>query len=299
MTDNMTISVIIPAYKEAEGVGEVVRRVRALPGAETWEIIVVDDGSPDGTAQAAEAAGARVVRHTYNLGNGASVKSGGLAASGDVLVFLDADGQHPPEEIPRLLALMPEYDMVVGARTRDSDVSRFRRLGNTALIALAQFLLGRKVGDLTSGFRAVKRERFLDYVHLFPQRYSYPTTITMALFSAGHFVAYVPMDSIRRRQTGQSDIKPFKDGLRFINIMLRMIMLFNPLKVMLPASAVIFLTGLTMGTYDVLVKNKLQQADLLCLLLGSLLFFFGYLADQVAQIRRDLHSLIKNALRDR
>lgn len=294
MSVELKVSVVIPAYNEAEGVGDVVRRVKAVPGAKDWEIIVVDDGSTDGTAVAAEAAGAQVVRHAYNLGNGASVKSGGFTASGDILVFLDADGQHPPEDIPKLLQYLPEHDMVVGARTQDCDVSRFRRAGNAALISLAKFLLGRDVKDLTSGFRAVKQRCFFDYAHLFPQRYSYPTTITMALFSAGHFVKYVPMDNICRRQKGVSDIRPIKDGLRFVNIMLRMIMLFNPLKILLPSAMILFSLGFFMGIYDVFLKNRLEQADLLCLLLGVSLFFFGYLADQVACIRREL---LTNALR--
>jgi glycosyltransferase involved in cell wall biosynthesis len=258
-----------------------------------YEILVVNDGSADDTARAAASAGARVISHPYNLGNGASVKTGAAAASGDVLVFLDADGQHPPEEIPRLLEHIGEYDMAVGARTHDSDVSRFRTVGNQMLIAVAQFLVGRRIDDLTSGFRAVKRECFEEFSHLFPQGYSYPTTITMALFSAGRFVKYVPMPSIGRRKGGVSNIQPFRDGLRFLFIMLRMIVLFNPFKVFLPLAGFFIVTGLANGLHDVWALHKITASSMLSLILGFFLLFFGIISDQLARTRRELHSILR------
>jgi glycosyltransferase involved in cell wall biosynthesis len=291
---NQRISVVIPAYNEAESIGPLLDRVRALPGADGWEIIVVDDGSRDDTAQVAESHGARVVRHRYNLGNGASVKSGGNAATGDVLVFLDGDGQHPPEAIPRLLEKMDEYDMAVGARTRDSNVSRFRSLGNRALVAVAQYLAGRTIDDLTSGFRAVKKTRFDEFSHLFPLRYSYPTTITMAMFAAGYFVAYVPMDEIGRRTTGSSNIRPFQDGVRFLNIILRIVVLFNPMKVFLPLALALFGLGGSIGAFDAVVNGRVEESTLLLLILGAFCLFFGLLADQISHVRRELHSLMKD-----
>ncbi|KAF5041006.1 Undecaprenyl-phosphate 4-deoxy-4-formamido-L-arabinose transferase [anaerobic digester metagenome] len=288
----MRVSIIIPAYNEADNVGDIVARIRAQPAAADWEIVVVDDGSADATADAAETAGARVVRHPYNLGNGASVKSGASAASGDVFVFMDADGQHRPEDIEKLLEPLGEFDMVVGARTGESDVSRFRALGNALLIRLAEFLVERRIDDLTSGFRAVKRECFEEFSHLFPQRYSYPTTITMALFSAGRFVKYVPMPGIRRRQGGVSGIQPFRDGFRFMAIMLRMIVLFNPMKIFLPLAVLAAVYGLANGLHDIFVLWKLTASTVLTIVLGAFLFFFGIVADQLSKVRRELHSLL-------
>ncbi|GFK94866.1 Undecaprenyl-phosphate 4-deoxy-4-formamido-L-arabinose transferase [Fundidesulfovibrio magnetotacticus] len=289
----MRVSIIIPAYNEAENIGGVVSRILSLEALRGYEVVVVDDGSADDTARAAEAAGARVVRHPYNLGNGASVKSGAAAANGDVFVFMDADGQHLPEDIPKLLEHVGDYDMVVGARTSESDVSRFRAFGNRVLIATAQFLVGRKIDDLTSGFRAVKRAAFEDFAHLFPQGYSYPTTITMALFSAGRFVKYVPLPTIRRRQGGASNIQPVRDGLRFLFIMLRMIMLFNPFKVFLPLAGLFLTLGLLNGLHDAWALQKITASSMLSLILGFFLLFFGIMTDQIARTRRELHAILR------
>ena len=293
MADEQRVSVIIPAYNEAEALGPVLDRIKALPGADQWEIIVVDDGSSDNTGEVAAAHGAKVIRHHYNLGNGASVRAGGSAATGDILVFLDADGQHPPEAIPRLLERMDDYDMAVGARTRESNVSRFRGLGNRALIAVAQYLVGRRIDDLTSGFRAVRKARFDEFAHLFPLRYSYPTTITLAMFSAGYFVTYVPVDEIARRTTGSSNIQPLRDGMRFLNIIFRIIVLFNPMKVFLPLAMLLFAVGTAMGAYDAILYVKLEQSTLLMLMLGAFCLFFGLLADQISHVRREMHALLK------
>lgn len=285
----MHISIVIPAFNEAASIGSLVRRIKDCDSTRDFEVVVVDDGSNDDTAAVAEAAGATVVRHPYNLGNGASVKSGAAAAAGDVLVFMDADGQHLPEDIPKLLAFIDEYDMVVGARTGDSDVSRLRAVGNYALIKVAEFLVDRKIQDLTSGFRAVKRERFEEFSHLFPQRYSYPTTITMALFSSGRFVKYVPLPSIRRRQAGLSNIQPLRDGLRFLVIMLRIIVLFNPLKIFLSLGAMVMILALINGALDLAMQWRLTASTVLMFTLCFFLFFFGVMADQIARMRREMH----------
>ncbi len=287
------ISVIIPAYNEAESIGGVLERIQALEGAGAWEIVVVDDGSSDNTAAVAEEKGARVVRHTYNLGNGASVRAGGAAATGDILVFMDGDGQHPPEEIPKLLEHIPAYDMVVGARTKQSEVSRFRTLGNRGLTAVGQYLSGHRIGDLTSGFRAVKKSRFDEFAHLFPLRYSYPTTITLAMFGAGYFVKYVPLPSIKRREQGTSNIQPFRDGVRFLQIILRIVILFNPMKVFLPVSLILFGVGGVIALHDILRYWRLEESSLLTIILGAFCLLFGMVADQVSHTRRELHSLVK------
>jgi len=283
---SIEVSVIIPAYNERQTIGDIVRRVRAV--LEQAEVIVVDDGSTDGTAEEAVNAGAKVISHPYNIGNGAAVKTGIRHASGEVLVFLDGDGQHPPEDIPQLLAEIDRYDMVIGARTRDSNVSAFRSLGNWGLILVANYLTGMKIPDLTSGFRAIKRERMREFLHLLPNTFSYPSTITIALLKAGYPVQWVPLSSIQKRQQGKSKIKPWRDGLRFVNIMLRVIMLFDPQKLFLPISLLMCLGGAALLLYDVIIFNNIQESAMLLLIVGVFTFLFGFLADQVAHIRREL-----------
>jgi glycosyltransferase involved in cell wall biosynthesis len=282
----MSITCVIPAYNEGEAIAPVVRRIlEVLPGA---EVVVVDDGSSDNTAAIAERAGARVLRQTYNLGNGAAVKAGILAASHETIVFLDADGQHPPEDVPKLLEYLGPYDMVVGARAKDANVSKFRRFGNWGLIKVAEHLTGHTIPDLTSGFRAMKRSKVLPFVHLFPQRYSYPTTITMCFLKSGHFVKFVPLSSIQRRQGGHSGIRPWRDGMRFINIMLRIIMLFDPQKIFAPLGGAFLALGLLIAAIQIATKWSVTGSAVLMSLAGLLILLFGLMADQIAAIRREL-----------
>ena len=283
---SVELSVIIPACNERESIGDIVRRVKAV--LDQAEVIVVDDGSTDGTAEQAASAGARVISHPYNIGNGAAVKTGVRHASGEVLVLLDGDGQHPPEDIPKLLAEIRKYDMVIGARTRDSNVLAFRSLGNWGLILVANYLTGTKIPDLTSGFRAIKRERMREFLHLLPNTFSYPATITIALLKSGYPVQWVPLSSIQKRQRGKSKIEPWRDGLRFINIMLRIIMLFDPQRIFLPASALFLVVGCGLVGYNLIVSGGIQESSMLLIIVGVFTFFFGLLADQVAHIRREL-----------
>src|SRR6476469_7668235 len=247
-----TLTIIIPAYNEGDAVGAVIAKTRALrPDA---EILVVDDGSKDNTAEAALAAGARVVRHPYNKGNGAAVKTGLRNARGEVVLLLDADGQHPPEDIERVLAGIGEYDLVVGARTRDSDSAWIRDLGNAIFNNLATYLSGRKIPDLTSGFRAMKRDHIMEFIHLLPNLYSYPTTSTLAFLKAGYNVQFVPIKA--RKGTGRSNTKIIRDGTRAVVIIMRMITLFAPMKIFLPISLVLFLLGLIYGLGNVFLAAE-------------------------------------------
>lgn len=290
MTSNtLTVSCIIPAYNEGKAIREVVSEIRAA--YPTFELIVVDDGSRDITAEVAEQAGAKVIRHTYNIGNGAAIKTGIRNATGDVIVMLDADGQHPPQEISRLLEHIGPYDMAVGARTSQSKVSKFRSFGNWGLIRIAEFLTGTEIPDLTSGFRAIKRDKVMEFIHLFPNQYSYPTTITMCMLKSGYFVKFVPMDSIRRRELGTSNIKPFRDGMKFINIMVRIIMLFDPQKVFLPLGSFCFALGIFIALVQILTKLAVTGSAVMMVLSGLLIILFGLVADQVAAIRREMSRL--------
>ena len=289
MSRPWSLSVIIPALNEAETIGGIVAGIRRLDEAD--EILVIDDGSSDRTAQIAEQAGATVIRHPYNIGNGASVKTGIREATGDVLLFMDGDGQHDPADIPRLLDRMNDYDMVVGARTKEAKVSAFRSLGNWGLIKVAEYLSGHSIPDLTSGFRAFHRNKILRFVHLLPNRYSYPTTSIMAFLHAGHTIHFEPLSTIRKRQADKSHIRPFKDGFRFINIILRVIMMFAPQKIFMPISAALLGSGGSLFGYNVIVQHNVNDTSIILLTVGTFTFVFGLLADQIAHIRRELGNL--------
>ncbi len=280
-----SVSVIVPAFNEAATIGQIVRRIKQA-GAD-YEVIVIDDGSEDDTANSARTAGATVIRNPYNLGNGASVKAGCLAASGDVIVMIDADGQHPPEAIPELVSHIGEYDMVVASRIRGSNTSPIRRFGNLMLNAIGSWVSGRRIADLTSGFRAIKRRHLLEYIHLFPTRYSYPTTITIAMIQGNHFVKFLPLPEIQRRLHGHSHVRPFQDFLRFLNIMARLVVVFSPQRFFLPLSAATAAAGLAIGIFQ-LVRFGAVLGSSLLLLISSLLFFcFGLVAEQIAALRRE------------
>ncbi|HWQ13080.1 MAG TPA: glycosyltransferase family 2 protein [Roseiflexaceae bacterium] len=281
-----SVSVVIPAFNEGPRVGAIVRAVRArLPEA---EIVVVDDASTDDTAAQAEAAGARVIRRPYNVGNGAGVKTGVRAASGEVVVVMDADGQHDPDDLPRLLSHVGPYDMVVATRVdRESQENTVRWLGNGAVNAFGSYLVGMPMRDLTSGYRAFKREVLLEFLHLLPNTFGWPNTSAMALAKAGYHIRFEPV-TMRKRQGGRSTQKLFKNGVRNILIMLRMVSLFAPLRVYFPVALVMF--GLSLLAYiaSVVVNGvwlKIPNATAALFVGGIVVFMFGLLAEQIAGLR--------------
>ena len=284
-----SVTVVIPAYNEEHGIAAVIARVReALPEA---EIMVVDDASSDATEAQAAAAGARVERHPANRGNGAAVKTGIRRATGEVVLLMDADGQMNPRYIPAILGGIADgYDMVVGARTRATQGDTLaRRLGNGALDALGAYLVETEVRDLTSGFRAMRRDVIREFIHLLPNRYSYPTTSTLALLKAGYGVGFVTIEG-QRRGGGQSGQKLLNNGVRFGLIILRMISLFSPLRVYFPIAVAMFLLGLTSWLLNMLVFDPTRGLYLpnsaLLLFVGSIIIFlFGLLAEQIAALR--------------
>lgn len=278
-----TLTIIIPAYNEGDAVGAVIAKARGIrPDA---EILVVDDGSKDNTAEAARAAGARVVRHPYNKGNGAAVKTGLRHAHGEVVLLLDADGQHPPEDIERVLGGIGEYDLVVGARTRDSESAWIRDFGNAIFNNLATYLSGRKIPDLTSGFRAMRRDYIMEFIHLLPNLYSYPTTSTLAFIKAGYNVQFVPIKA--RKGTGRSNTKILRDGTRAVVIILRMITLFAPMKIFLPISIALFLLGVFYGLANIFLFgiNRIPNGSVLLILSSLFIFLFGLISEQIAAMR--------------
>ncbi len=276
-------SVLIPAYEEESAIGALVESVRALG---SWkEILVVDDGSKDRTAERAREAGATVIRHPYNKGNGAAVKTAVRAATGEFILLLDADGQHPPEEIENLLAKLSEYDLVVGARSFQSQAGLSRALGNSALNRFASLVSGFRIEDLTSGFRAARHARFREFLHLYPNGFSYPATSTLAFVKAGYNVTFVPIDGKTRPADSKSKMNPWREGFRFLAIILRVTTLFSPLRVILPVALSFFLAGVGYTVYTVATETDVTDLSVLLFFSSAVLFLLGLLSEQIAALR--------------
>lgn len=281
MSDPSAVSVVIPAYNEGDVIAGVVA---ALTASGPWhEIIVVDDGSSDETCRQACAAGAIVVRHPYNKGNGAAVKSGIRRASGEYVLVVDGDGQHRPEDARRLVARLGEYDLVIGARTSATQATHARKFGNSALNGLASYLTGRPIPDLTSGFRAARRECLLEFIHLLPNGFSTPTTTTLAFIKGGYNVAFEPVEA--RPRIGQSKIRLARDGAKFFMIILKIVTIFSPLRVFLPLSAAAFALGAAYGAWTVMTQSKIPNGAVLLILFAVVVFLVGLVSEQIASLR--------------
>ena len=288
-----TVSIIIPAYNEGAVIGQIVAQVHDSlhSQGEAYEVIVVDDGSTDETAVVAEEAGAHVVKHPYNIGNGAAVKTGIRKARGEIVVMLDGDGQHDPRDIPRLIQELGSYDMVVGARTSGSETSFHRDIANRIYNWLATYICGRKIEDLTSGFRAIKADIARSFVYLLPNTFSYPSTLTLAVVRSGYSLAYVPIKTTRR--VGKSKIKLLQDGSRFLLIILRITTLFSPMKIFLPASVLMFLLGFGYGLFKVIfLSSRYGPTSAMVMTVSVLVFLIGLVSEQVAQLRFDRSGLL-------
>ncbi|MEJ2061541.1 MAG: glycosyltransferase family 2 protein [Gammaproteobacteria bacterium] len=277
-----SISIILPARNEAGAIGHTVERIRTEhPDA---EVLVVDDGSTDSTAELAARAGAKVVSHPYGMGNGAAIKTGSRAAQGTIFVFMDADGQHDPADISRLLIRLEEggFDMVVGARGNGSQASIGRGLANRFYNRLASWMTGHRIQDLTSGFRVVRAEKFREFLYLLPNGFSYPTTITMAFFRAGYAVAYEPIVAMQR--IGKSHIRPLRDGIRFLLIIFRIGTLYSPLKLFVPIAALHFLLGIGYYIYTFASDHRLSMASVFLWTAAVTIFLIGLVSEQITQL---------------
>jgi len=275
------LSIILPARNEEKIIGKIVSEIKQLyPEA---EILVVNDGSSDKTALFAENAGAKVITHPLGRGNGAAIKTGIRNAKGDVLVLMDGDGQHDPKDIEILLKHIPEYDMVVGARSGNSHGYMHRNLANVFYNCLASYLADYKILDLTSGFRIVKRNIIKKFLYLFPNGFSYPTTSTLALLKAGYNVKYVPIDA--KKRVGKSKLNIFRDGIGFILLMMKIIMLFSPLKVFAPVGISFALLGVGYYIYTFMLWQQFRNMSVLLISMGALIFMLGLISEQIAQLR--------------
>ena len=273
----MKLSVVMPCFNERATIREVVKLVLGSPW--TAELLVVDDGSTDRTAERAAAAGARVVRHPYNKGNGAAVKTGVREAKGDVVLLMDGDGQHDPADAERIVAPIGVHDMVIGARSA-ADQDALRALGNATFRAVASWLTGRPIPDLTSGFRAARRDRLLEILHLLPNGFSYPTTSCLAFLKAGHNVAFEPIRA--RPRKSPSKVRPARDGVRFLLIIFKIVTLYSPLKVFFPLSALSFVLGAVYGVWNVYAHGKIPMGAGLLIQLAVVVFLFGLISEQIA-----------------
>lgn len=281
MMHEIKVSVVLPAKNESGAIGDTVKKIHALGIVD--EILVINDGSTDLTQQVAEQAGAVVISHPYSKGNGAAIKTGARHASGDVIVFMDADGQHDPQDIPRLLEKINQgYDLVVGTRQKGSQASVGRSIANSLYNKLATYMTEQKVEDLTSGFRAVRADKFREFLYLLPNGFSYPTTSTMAFFRAGYSVTYVPIHAAKR--IGKSHIQPMKDGVRFFLIIFKIATLFSPLKMFLPIAVLLFLMATGWYGYTLYEFHRFTNMSALLYTGSIMIFLMGLISEQITAL---------------
>jgi glycosyltransferase involved in cell wall biosynthesis len=280
-----SISIVIPAYNEGRTVGRVVAAARQQ--CADAEVLVVDDASTDDTAAQAAAAGARVVRRPYNVGNGAGVKTGIRAATNDVILILDGDGQHDPADIPKLLAHMGSHDLVIGERDRAGQQNVLRWIGNSVLNRLGSYLVGVEMRDLTSGFRAMRRQTIAEFLHLLPNRFSWPTTSALAFAKAGYHVRFEPV-TVHKRAAGESTQQLLRNGVKFMLIILRIATLFSPLRIFFPIFVLLELLAVIAYGWSVAeggVWLHLPPSTVMFFLGGIVLFLFGLISEQIASLR--------------
>ena len=272
---------MLPAKNESGAIGQTIAYIQQLQLAH--EIIVVNDGSTDNTVQVAEAAGAKVITHPYSKGNGAAIKTGARSVTGNIIIFMDADGQHDPQDIPKLLEKIEQgYDLVVGARQKGSQASVGRGIANALYNNLATYMTEQKVEDLTSGFRAVRADKFREFLYLLPNGFSYPTTSTMAFFRAGYSVTYVPIHAAKR--IGKSHIEPLKDGVRFFLIIFKIATLFSPLKMFLPIAVVLFLMATCWYGFTLWDAGRFTNMSALLYTGSVMVFLMGLISEQITAL---------------
>ena len=279
------ISVIIPAYNESVGIGNLLKKLTEEGYHTEYEIIVVDDGSTDGTAEIARSFPVKVISHGSNKGYGASLKTGIRKASGEYVIMMDSDGQHDPKYLPEIAGMLADHEMVIGTRSAGSFQVKTRQVGKRLIRWVGEYLVEQKLPDYNSGFRGFKRNLIYGMLHIMPNGFSFSTTSTLAFLKEGHSIGTFPID-VAPRQGRSSNVKFIKDGSKTLMLILRIIMLFNPLKIFLPASIVIFLAGVAFGIYGYIVAERFSNGAILLAILGMFLFFIGLVADQISILNR-------------
>lgn len=280
--DDSTLTFLIPAYNESESIGSVVTELKQIYPES--EVIVVDDGSKDDTGKIAKDAGAQIIIHPYNIGNGAAVKAGIRAASRDYIVLMDADRQHNPGDVESLLQHLPRYDMVVGARTKGGHASGAREMANLIFNRFGSYVAKFNIQDLTSGFRAIKTGVAKQFIYLLPNTYSYPTTLTLSVLRGGLSVKYVPV-TVEKRKKGKSNIRSFRDGVRFLMIIIKICTLYSPLRVFLPVSFATFVMGGMYYLYTFFRSGRFTNMGALLFTTSLLIFLLGMVSEQICQMR--------------
>lgn len=281
----MKISIVIPAKNEAQTIAQVINDIQAL-NLEDYEILVVNDGSSDLTGEIAASTNSRVINHPYSKGNGAAVKAGVRSAGGDIVVLMDGDGQHDPADIPKLLQRIDEgYDLVVGSRQGQADQASLARwIANWVYARLATWVVGHRVLDLTSGFRAVRRSLMSSILHMLPNGFSYPTTSTIAFFRAGHSVTFETINIRSRTQESKSHIRLVRDGTKFFLIIFRIATLYSPLKVFFPASLAMFTLGTWYYVYTFLITGRFTNFGAVLLISSVIIFLIGLVSEQITML---------------
>lgn len=285
MDNKPTISVIIPAYNEDPGIRGVLDKMIALGYHQNYEIIVVDDGSSDDTYNIARSYPVKVIRHTVNKGYGASLKTGIRKATGDYVIMMDSDGQHDPELIPELVHMLEEHDMVIGTRDKASFQVKTRQVGKRVIRWVGEYLVEQKLPDYNSGFRGFDKHVIREMLHIMPNGFSFSTTSTLAFLKEGYSIGTIPI-RVEERVGRKSNVKFFKDGAKTMMLILRIIMLFNPLKIFLPASIIFTAAGLLFGVYGYFIAERFSNSAIVLTILGMFLFFIGLVADQISILNR-------------
>jgi glycosyltransferase involved in cell wall biosynthesis len=292
------ISIILPAKNEAQSLDVLLPKLRQ--SFADAEILVVNDGSTDNSVEICDRYQVKHISHVYSMGNGAAIKTGARNASGDILVFMDADGQHNPGDINRLIEKLDAgFDMAVGARQTDTHASLARKLGNSLYNRLASWMTGYPINDLTSGFRAARAKHFKRFLYLLPNKFSYPTTITMAFFRSGLPVAYVPIQAIDRQGNSKSHIRLFHDGFRFFIIILKIGALFSPMRFFLPISALLLMVGVSYYGYTYINWGRLTNMSTILILSSMFTFLIGIVSEQVSALHyKDIEDIKPSRIDD-
>lgn len=279
------VSVIIPLYNEETGIGKVLEKIVELGYHEKYEVIVINDGSTDNSLEIINKYPVNVYSHTVNKGYGAALKTGIRKATGEYVVMLDSDGQHDPAHIPTIVEMLDDHDMVIGTRDKDSYQVKTRQAGKRLIKVVGEYLVEQKLPDYNSGFRGFHKDPLVQLIHIFPNGFSFSTTSTLAFLKEGYNIGTFPI-TVEKRVGRVSNVKFLKDGPKTIMLILRIIMLFNPLKIFLPASVLIFFAGLAFGVIGYFIAGRFPNSALIITILAFFLFFIGLIADQVSILTR-------------